>query len=82
MKDEYDRYHQFEKARMEEDHKILKTKDKPFNSTIHVIDNFSKDEVVFGLDKMPPEKHIKEIDLKPMKHEQPFKPSHPTKSGL
>ena len=54
MKDEYDRYHQFEKARMEEDHKILKTKEKPFKSTIHVIDNFSKDKEVFGLDKMPP----------------------------
>ncbi|KAM3132799.1 hypothetical protein pb186bvf_015104 [Paramecium bursaria] len=80
LKDEYDRYHQFEKARMEEDHKILKDK-SAFKSTIHVIDNFSKDKDVFGLDKMPPEKHIKEIDLKPMKHEQPFKPSHPTKSG-
>lgn len=38
---------------MEEDHKILKDK-TAFKSTIHVIDNFSKDKDVFGLDKMPP----------------------------
>lgn len=38
---------------MEEDHKILKDK-QAFKSTIHVIDNFSKDKEVFGLDKMPP----------------------------
>lgn len=86
-KDEYNRYHQFERERIFNEQKLLKDK-QPFKSTIYNLDNFSSDKLVFGETNLPKVLYcstkptvVKEFQPNIMKHEAPFKPSHPTKSG-
>ncbi|CAD8044938.1 unnamed protein product [Paramecium primaurelia] len=79
-KDEYNRYRQFERERIFNEQKMLKDK-QPFKSTIYTTDNFSTDKLVFGETNLPKPTQVKEFKPNIMKHEAPFKPSNPTKSG-
>lgn len=52
MKDEFDRYHQFEREHIFHEQKLLKEK-APFKSTVFTTENFSKDKEAFGVPNMP-----------------------------
>ncbi|CAK75378.1 unnamed protein product (macronuclear) [Paramecium tetraurelia] len=79
-KDEYNRYRQFEREKIFNEQKMLKDK-QPFKSTIYTTDNFSTDKQIFGETNLPKPTQVKEFKPNIMKHEAPFKPSNPTKSG-
>lgn len=80
MKDEYARKAEHDRKMQEEAKK--KEKPEPFRSTVYGGENFNRDVRVFGQDRpMPPLSAKKPVDLKSMKHPEPFKPSNPPKKS-
>ncbi|KAL4450247.1 hypothetical protein ABPG74_008953 [Tetrahymena malaccensis] len=81
MVEPFDREREFRKR--ERDHHIQLLKDKPqFKTYSHGGYNFSPDKKAFGYDGTFPEKKVRDFSPNIFKHDNPFKPSNPTKSGL